>query len=132
MQQQTLYLPNNTNYCVTAKYQPTNRSILFFSGKVLNVYNYARVNSTQGRQLNYQNMTLCARIPNSSMPSKLLVAPCFLPNIFAGDYWVTSQKYFANIAKTDVQTVREFLCLVTRIHPLLWPTPLRFSAQLAS
>ena len=25
---------------------------------------------------------------NSNVISKLLVAPCFLPNFFAGDYWV--------------------------------------------
>ena len=31
---------------------------------------------------------LCARAKNASRPSQLLVAPCFLPNIAAGDYWV--------------------------------------------
>ena len=37
---------------------------------------------------NANNFTLCARVPNESEPSKLLVAPCFLPNLFAGEYWV--------------------------------------------
>ena len=39
--------------------------------------------------INANNFTLCARIPNTSVSSKLfLVAPCFLPNLFGGDYWV--------------------------------------------
>ncbi len=32
--------------------------------------------------------SLCARIINSSEPQKLYVSPCFLPNFFAGPYWV--------------------------------------------
>ena len=27
-------------------------------------------------------------MPNASLPSKLLVAPCFLPNLAAGPYWI--------------------------------------------
>ena len=87
-QQVTSYLPKSTNYCVSARYQVSNKSVPFYSGTVLEVYNEARLNSTNGEQLNRNNMTLCARVPNSSNPSKLLVAPCFLPNLLAGDYWV--------------------------------------------
>lgn len=87
-QQVTSYLPKSTNYCVSARYQVSNTKVPFYSGTVLNVYNKARVDSVTGQQLNSNNMTLCARVPNSSNPSKLLVAPCFLPNLLAGDYWV--------------------------------------------
>ena len=31
---------------------------------------------------------LCSRLPDPRDTSKLLVAPCFLPNSFAGDYWI--------------------------------------------
>ena len=31
---------------------------------------------------------LCAREPNALVPGGLLVAPCFLPNVASGDYWV--------------------------------------------
>ena len=87
-QQVTSYLPKSTNYCVSARYQVSNKSVPFYSGIVLDVYNEARIDSANGQQLNRNNMTLCARVPNSSHPSKLLVAPCFLPNLLAGDYWV--------------------------------------------
>merc|ERR1712224_1105690 len=34
------------------------------------------------------NSVLCARQKDPNAPGELLVAPCFLPNIFAGPYWV--------------------------------------------
>lgn len=88
MQQETPYLPNNTNYCVLAKYNRTQRSVPFFSGTVLSVYNYANRDRVNGYNLNKNNYTLCARVPNANETSKLIVAPCFLPNIFGGDYWI--------------------------------------------
>jgi len=87
-QQVTSYLPKSTNYCVSARYQISNTTVPFYSGTVLNVYNNARLDSVNGQYLNSNNMTLCARVPHSSNSSKLLVAPCFIPNLFAGDYWV--------------------------------------------
>ena len=86
LQQETPYLPKNSNYCVTAHYTLSNKSIPFYKGKVLNVYNDGRLNNVTGEQLNRNNTTLCARVNGEN--SKLLVAPCFLPNIFAGDYWI--------------------------------------------
>ena len=88
-QQETFYLPLNSNYCVTAEYKISNTiKIPFYSGTVLSVYNHANLNNVSGGQLNRNNYTLCARIPNSSNPSKLLVGQCFLPNFLSGDYWV--------------------------------------------
>ena len=86
MQQETPYLPVNSNYCVRAEYSISNKKILFYNGTVLDVYNSARLDNVTGRQLNYKNTTLCGRVNGEN--SKLLVAPCFLPNIFAGDYWI--------------------------------------------
>jgi len=88
MQQVTPYLPKNSNYCVFARYNKTLKHVPFFSGQVLSVYNYANLNGVNGYNLNSNNMTLCARIPNANESSKLLVAPCFLPNLFGGDYWI--------------------------------------------
>ena len=87
-QQVTSYLPIETNYCVSATYRLSNRSVPFYKGTVLDVYNYADYGMVNGRNINANNFTLCARIPNTSVSSKLLVAPCFLPNLFGGDYWV--------------------------------------------
>ena len=87
-QQITSYLPLNENYCVTAKYNISDKKIIGYKGVVLNVYNYANLYKVNGKQANKYNQVLCARVPNKTNPSKLLVAPCFLPNVFAGDYWV--------------------------------------------
>ena len=87
-QQETYYLPAKYNYCVTARYQLSNKKILFYHGQVLDVFNHADSGSVNGIDLNKNNFTLCARIPDPKVPSKLLVAPCFLPNFFGGDYWV--------------------------------------------
>ena len=90
LQQPTPYLPENVNYCVTARYNIINKKILFYDGVVIGVHNNARSNHVNGTELNKYNTTLCARIPDKNVMSKLLVAPCFLPNIFGGDYWVIS------------------------------------------
>jgi len=87
-QQVTNYLPLSNNYCVSAMYRRSTKLVPFYSGIVLDVYNRANMNGINGTNVNKNNFTLCARIPNSTEPSKLLVAPCFLPNFFAGDYWV--------------------------------------------
>ena len=88
MQQETPYLPKNSNYCVYARYSLSNKRVPFFGGQVLNVYNYANLDMVNGDNLNSDNTTLCARVKNSSETSKLLVGPCFIPNIFSGDYWI--------------------------------------------
>lgn len=89
-QQITTYLPLEENYCVTAKYNISDRKILGYKGVVLNVYNYANLYKVNGEEANKHNQVLCARVPDETIPSKLLVAPCFLPNAFAGDYWVVA------------------------------------------
>ena len=85
-QQETQYLPKDYNYCVTAKYEISTKKIPFYNGTVLSVENYAKKNNINGELVNKNNTTLCAR--QTKVKSKLLVAPCFLPNIFAGDYWI--------------------------------------------
>ena len=87
-QQVNGYQSNNTLYCVMQTLDATNRTVPFYSGNVLSVYNYANIDRVNGDQQNSMNFTLCARQFNQSMPSELLNAPCFLPNYFAGPYWV--------------------------------------------
>ncbi len=87
-QQITGYLTLKENYCVTAKYNISNKKIIDYKGVVLNVYNYANLFKVNGEEANKHNQVLCARVPDKTNPSKLLVAPCFLPNVFSGDYWI--------------------------------------------
>ena len=90
IQQQQIngYQPESDLYCVTATYKfANNYKVPFFNGTVLSVYNYANHLKINGNHTN-NNTVLCARQINSSSPEKLLVAPCFLPNIFGGPYWI--------------------------------------------
>ena len=58
-------------------------------GTVLSVFNYADKDAVNGEPENTANGTvLCARQKDSSVGGALLVAPCFLPNSLAGDYWI--------------------------------------------
>jgi lipocalin len=76
-------------FCVSATYALQGKKVPFFNGTVASVYNYGDEKRVNGKPENPNNRTiLCARIVNESAPSKLIVAPCFLPNLFAGDYWV--------------------------------------------
>ena len=78
-------------YCVIATYTVDNHShVPFFDGKVLSVYNYATQGSVNGTILSNSSAYLCARVKNLTEPEKLLVAPCFLPNLFGGPYWIVS------------------------------------------
>ena len=87
-QQITEYLPLRNNYCVNAMYKVSNKTVPFYHGIVLDVFNNANTDGVNGTRVNQNNFSLCGRIPNENVSSKLLVAPCFLPNFFAGDYWV--------------------------------------------
>ena len=88
-QQLTGYQPLESLYCVTATYNlDEGRYVPFFSGKVISVHNYANKDAVNGPNQNKNNMTLCGRAVNEEDSSKLAVAPCFLPNYFAGPYWV--------------------------------------------
>ena len=90
IQQQQIngYQSKNDLYCVVATYNIDNYSkVPFFNGTVLSVYNYANRNKVNGYSLN-NSTVLCARQKNIAEPEKLLVAPCFLPNLFGGPYWI--------------------------------------------
>lgn len=87
-QQLVQYQQLDDLYCVAATYSLENATVPFFSGTVVTVYNYANVGSVNGPNQNKNNMTLCARAVNAQDSSRLAVAPCFLPNILAGPYWV--------------------------------------------
>merc|ERR1719240_1481494 len=88
-QQLTGYQPVESLFCVTATYDLNEaRRVPFFGGKVISVHNYANYGGVNGPNQNKNNMTLCGRATNSEDTSKLSVAPCWLPNYFAGPYWV--------------------------------------------
>ena len=82
------YQPLSSFYCVAATYNLEGKTVPFFDGQVVTVYNYANKDEVNGPLQNANNMTLCARAVDSTDSSKLAVAPCFLPNILAGPYWV--------------------------------------------
>jgi len=86
--QVTQYLELDKFFCTTATYNLEGATVPFFKGDVVTVYNYANENVVNGPNSNAKNMTLCARTVNNSDYSQLAVAPCFLPNYFAGPYWV--------------------------------------------
>lgn len=87
-QQITGYQPEESLYCVAQTLDLTNKTVPFYHGTVLSVYNYGNLYHVNGKQENEKNVTLCARQVNESDPARLLNAPCFLPNQFAGPYWV--------------------------------------------
>tara|TARA_B100000989_G_scaffold161062_1_gene120253 strand:+ start:646 stop:1317 length:672 start_codon:yes stop_codon:yes gene_type:complete len=87
-QQITGYQPAETLFCVAQTLDSTNKTVPFFSGNVVLVYNYGNVGAVNGPSENRNNFTLCARQPNENLPSQIINAPCFLPNTFAGPYWV--------------------------------------------
>lgn len=63
----------------------------FYSGVVTTVYNFATAGKVNGPPQNTANETkLCARQPNDRVPAAIINAPCFLPNLLAGDYWVVA------------------------------------------
>jgi hypothetical protein len=102
-QQKNGYQPLSSLNCVTATYNETYNGVPakvpFFSGEVFTVYNDCRKDSKDGPVCN--NFTspdfkpsfaipLCGRVPDTTTPAKITVAPCKLPNIFAGNYWVAA------------------------------------------
>ena len=87
-QQVTGYQPKETLYCVAQTLNNSHKIVPFFRGNILDVYNYGNIGKVNGIQENKKNITLCARQVNSSLPSRILNGPCFLPNFLAGPYWV--------------------------------------------
>jgi Bacterial lipocalin len=79
------YLPQRLNYCVRADYNVRDRPT-FPWGYTVDVRNQA-----QDKDGKLQGGNLCAYqtdLESGQQPGKLAVAPCFLPKMFAGPYWV--------------------------------------------
>ena len=87
-QQITSYQPRNALYCVAQTLNQSKRRVPFYSGRVIDVYNYGTLDGVNGTLENQNNFTLCARQTNQSDPARITNGPCFLPNIFGGPYWV--------------------------------------------
>eukprot|EP00039_Didymoeca_costata_P018981 m.335805 g.335805 ORF g.335805 m.335805 type:complete len:230 (+) comp17679_c0_seq1:90-779(+) len=88
-QQITGYQTEEQLYCVTQTLALEGKTVPFFSGTVISVYNYANNGAANGPNENDANKTiLCARQTDPSSPAAIINAPCFLPNFLAGDYWV--------------------------------------------
>ena len=106
-QQVESYQPLDSLYCVTATYDLDGATVPFFRGTVVTVYNYGNKGAVNGPNVNKNNMTLCARATNASDTSRLAVAPCFLPNLAAGPYWLLGVGADASgeLASGDVQIV---------------------------
>lgn len=85
-QAEVFYLPVSQNYCVRAEYSIKDRSS--FWGYTVSVNNLS-----QDQQGNSNGGELCAFVDervNPRDPSKLKVAPCFLPKLFSGPYWIVA------------------------------------------
>lgn len=87
-QQITGYQPANSLYCVAQTLNVSKRTVPFYSGNVIDVYNYGRLNGINGTSENSNNFTLCARQVNKNNTGEFLNGLCSLPNIFTGPYWV--------------------------------------------
>ena len=97
-QQVTGYQSLDDLYCVSATYDLEGKTVPFFSGTVVSVFNVENKGSVTGPPQNPPNpkdplkkpSALCARVKDAAAPEKLEVAPCFLPNLLAGPYWVVA------------------------------------------
>lgn len=90
MQQEVKYQNKSSFYCVTATYNiEKNRTVPFFNGNVISVYNYANYDGVNGVPMNTKDgMILCAKQPNKKDNSTLAVSPCTVPGPFGGPYWI--------------------------------------------
>lgn len=94
-QQVNTYQREDDLFCVAATYDQTgDEHVPFFDGNIISVYNYANQDYVNGEASNaigddgLPGQVLCARQPDESKNGELLVAPCWLPNLFGGDYWI--------------------------------------------
>lgn len=82
-QMPTQYLPVENNFCVSARYEKLDRPTLL--GYTIHVFNQA----TNSAGVPSNNGTvLCAYGSDAQDPAKLAVAPCFIPRVLSGPYWV--------------------------------------------
>jgi len=81
IQQTVTYQTEKQLFCVVATYNiEPKRTVPFFDGTVISVYNSAVNNNTTGIPENTNDkQVLCARVPDENIPSKLEVA---------GPYWI--------------------------------------------
>lgn len=106
-QQVTGYQKPSDLFCVTATYNDEGKKTVGGLGsKAISVYNYQnedKVNGKPGGAITGDkgSIVLCARMKDHGTPSKLLVAPCFLPDFLAGDYWVVAAGKNANGYELD-------------------------------
>jgi len=82
-QQENGFQKKEDLFCVAATYGLSRKKVPFFKGTVIDVSNYANSNKVNGEAA---GGPLCGRV--SDEPGKLSVAPCFLPNVAAGPYWI--------------------------------------------
>jgi lipocalin len=83
-QQLNTYQSEEFNFCITATYELGRKKWGRDAITVMNIANKGSINTpTAGN-----GPSLCAYLDDE--PAKLKVAPCFLPPIFAGQYWVAS------------------------------------------
>jgi hypothetical protein len=102
-QQKNGYQPESSLYCVVATYNATYHGtpakVPFFSGQVFSVFNDCHDGGKNSPVCN--NFTspdfkpsfgtpICGRVPHPAEPAKITVAPCKLPNLLSGDYWVAA------------------------------------------
>lgn len=87
-QQVNGYQPLTSLYCVAATYNQSGQEhVPLFRGEVISVYNYCNRGQVNGPSPSNRTH-LCARVANATCKSRLLVAPCPLPNLLGGSYWV--------------------------------------------
>ncbi|KAJ3413363.1 hypothetical protein HDV05_008145 [Chytridiales sp. JEL 0842] len=78
----TQFLPESSNFCVSALYTQT-------SATEVSVFNYANRQRVNG-EVQATRPNLKATITNPAEPSKLSVGPQFLPAFLGGPYWVVA------------------------------------------
>merc|ERR1712194_212718 len=102
-QQKNGYQPASSLFCVVATYNETFHGaapkVPFFSGEVFSVFNDCHDGGKHGAVCNNFSspdfkpsfgVPLCGRVPDASEPAKITVAPCKLPNVLSGNYWVAA------------------------------------------
>merc|ERR1712194_105104 len=72
-------------FCVLASYGLEGATVPFFNGTVVTVHNYQNSKKVNGKK---GGVDLCGRITDDQTTSKLLISPCFLPDVFSGPYWI--------------------------------------------
>jgi len=83
-QMPTAYLPKSQNRCVYAEYKQLAKNT--FWGYGVQVHNHAE-DVASPHKVHDSGDIICAKVVDESA-GKLEVAPCFLPSVLSGPYWV--------------------------------------------